>query len=172
MARQQFAAHHFRIHAGPSLAAVGKCANSLIADQPGDLRNRKVLLPQIEHGEIGAETAVGRGRYPRSDSEASCHFSSRQPGPDFCGELRCVSGEVNEIKQQNSCPFRTFRQRGRVPRREPAKPSLTVGALTGHFNKRLTCILIALRSQNLQPSGLSIVPRRERDGLWSCEPID
>ena len=58
-------------------------------------------------------------------------------------ELRCASGEVNEIKQQNSCPFRTlygtsqgFRERpaGRVPRREPAKPSLTLDEQIGVQN--------------------------------------
>ena len=55
MARQQFVAHPFRVHSGPSLAAVRECANSLIADEPCDLRDRKVALTEIEHGEIGAE---------------------------------------------------------------------------------------------------------------------
>jgi hypothetical protein len=55
MARQQFVAHPFRIHSGPSLAALRECANSLIADEPCYLRDRKVALTEIVHGEIGAE---------------------------------------------------------------------------------------------------------------------
>ena len=55
MARQQFVAHPLRIHSGPPFAAVRECANSLIADEPCYLRDRKVGLTEIVRGEIGAE---------------------------------------------------------------------------------------------------------------------
>ncbi len=55
MARQQFVAHALRIHSGPPPVAVRECANSLIADEPCYLRDRKVGLTEIVRGEIGAE---------------------------------------------------------------------------------------------------------------------
>jgi hypothetical protein len=55
MARQQFVAHPFRIHSSPSLAAVRKCGNSLIAEEPCYLRDRKIAITEIERDEIGPE---------------------------------------------------------------------------------------------------------------------
>ena len=55
VARQQFGAHILRAHPGPPLVAVRECANSLIADKPGYLRDRKVGITEIVRGEIGAE---------------------------------------------------------------------------------------------------------------------
>src|SRR5262249_19310043 len=54
-ARQQFFAPILRTHSGPPLIARGECANSLIADEPGYLRDRKVGVTEIVRGEIGAE---------------------------------------------------------------------------------------------------------------------
>src|SRR5215813_7062778 len=55
MARQQFAAHLLRVHSGPPLVAMGECANSLIANEPCYLRDRKVGVTQVMRGEVGAE---------------------------------------------------------------------------------------------------------------------
>jgi hypothetical protein len=55
LACQQFVAHPLRIHSGPPPAAVRECANSLITEEPRDLRDRKVGLTETVPRKIGAE---------------------------------------------------------------------------------------------------------------------
>src|SRR5262245_36259077 len=72
MARQQFVAHSFRIYSACPLVAVRECANSLIAEEPGYLRDRQVDVTQILRGEVRTELSQNfaeaqpfRGQPPR-----------------------------------------------------------------------------------------------------------